>query len=70
MELLSDYAAVDFYQIMIASRHPETEVESKQRLIKEINSVAPGLYQKLRQLPYTLRGFKQGLQIIQDVTTK
>lgn len=70
LEILSKYSGMDFYQMIVESRHPETEVAAKRRLIQSINAIAPDLYKKLRDVPYTEEGFKEGLQIIKDTVAQ
>ncbi len=70
MDLLSDISGVDFYDVMVKSRHPETEVEAKRTLVQSLNNVQPGLYRYLRDLPYSRKGFYEGLQLIRQVADK
>lgn len=67
LDLLSKYSGTDFYEIIVESRYPQNELSSKRHFIQSINAIEPGLYQKLRSVPYTEEGFKQGLKIIQEV---
>ncbi len=66
IELLSDHSGVDLYELMKQARQPDTEVTAKREIIKTINSIQPGLYEKLRNLQYygATGEFIEGLHLI------
>lgn len=52
LELLSECAGTNLYDLMALSRDPNYEVEAKREIVQAIESVEKGLYRKLRDLPY------------------
>lgn len=61
---ISEYTGVDIFNLMLKSRHPETELSAKRQMVQTIEGVERGLYQKLRNLGYSQKEFIEGYDIV------
>lgn len=70
MVLLSEACGVDLYDLMCQGRQLEYQTEAKKTFIRAINSVEDGLYQRLRDLTYSMDDFAKGLNIVEGIIKK
>lgn len=66
LSLLSRASGTDLYALQCQMRHPEQKARAKKQFITAINSVHEGLYQKLRDIPYTKESFTDGLKTVKQ----
>ena len=66
LNLLSTQTGVDLFELMLEARDPKHQAEAKRKFIKALNSLKPGIYKYLREIPYTEEAFLEAYNTIDD----